>query len=1656
MAMLLVMVMLLPMIGMAQPVMAAESGEGFVTEDDGVWTDDNVICAAQEPELTSESDAEETTVIVTATTTYGESTADAQDAAGDAQEGDATMVPGGKGMVFGIRKASRSTGATEDGYDVSSKWSFSVTWQKEADPYDMGTKTASFAPMYQVNFHSDLDTLRPGQVVIRMPASLFELTDENGRKQGDRNGKLVLPSQVAVPKGTYVEGEAGTFEESNVSPFNYDIVDNDHGSKNIVFWNYKEIPSGTTAAWQVAYPKQDLNVISNTTFSPSCDIIDGSKINLTPSIGIPDWKMTEVRQDEYGNNLETVVHTGSISATATPLTGLVDTSVRIISVAVRCIRLTSESDLKMYIGEVPAEYSGENFEKYYYARGYARYTCTTGNQPRTISFEITESYATGPDNTTVQGIKLGGGVYAYLKTDLKEYPRFYVTGKSTCHPVDGLDADTTATGTDYVYIPEPTPPKPPTPPSYWVYHGDTIGTNKSVSNAPVTLWQLDYKDNKSKGLDTVFGSYKVTSLLRGYKFTHDVDSKGLGPNEYKGGSFALMASDDVLYAWSSKNTNNKVMLTADDYYMSKVSVDAYVYGQELYETDNGGTDERGKYPELADYADRDLVIQAMFAYGDDPDKWVDVVSIPWKNATQVTGCDYASNSEMVGWRAYDYMSGYKVSYIFTEDDLAKRPYRVRAIQSCQDYRIDINIFPEITLRHDSATINEMIDNNDWVTVENLCAASGVADPYTGGRLIIADGTVNEYYSPLNYTTYVQKNGYQTELATVTEELYDGDGEIFGEGWTYTPPMRKNASASVYNLDYILEYIGKNYKDADIVQSVSNTNDVARGRVNLSYGITGYEGYSVDGPITKKYMPLPDRTEVKIYDLLPVGVHLDRDVAPTAKDPSHGVEVTDIIANYDNTGRELVEFTITCPEGLAEGSNVTGRISRFDKYYHYYQQNAGIVFKAYIAWDDMESSNIGPNIAVWIPSDGGPIIGKDTQISLDNGTVVPGHYCYSYSTYSVYTFSYTKSNFVGSNGMSLLGSDINGDSITDTRSVLYSSSTATTNYAVAYEAGIDKKVRADAGGVAMNAIEIKPGEDYTYDFIIKSYDATSVKDVTVFDQIENVETNHWQGIFRGVSYDDAVEHGATGVTVWYNADREAPMPDNKIASTLTAENVLTAANGWVEASEWTAPLADVKAVAMQLGGMDLGKEQSVTVQIHMTAPDQETFEAGTSAYGTAWNRAHMLATIQSYAGSAAQTGMHDSRDVSVAVLPEKPYLYMSKVLEGVPEGVDTSNEEFTFQVKLYDKSLKAFVPASDREYWVVEAACLDGAIPVKLEDGRTDADGNVTFKAGQVVAFQVDYPHQRFEITEPEPGIGWRCAENEATGFVDDYGTEASITNTWNRLAVTKNLAEKTTTNDAAQAFDMLDGTYGFKLVDGEYTSDNKGKDSTTATSTWTAKYDMDSVSFKYSYSSESGYDKFTLTVAGKTIENAVSGATTVKTWSGSLKAGDTIVMKYTKDSSSHKNDDQCKIYDISILVYSPVDTADDTEFTFELKDASGNPVADAPLVIGAVSGSTDANGRFHLKAGQTASIAVANGDYTVTEVPAMYYKQVVPANGEAARVTVSDDGSGTAEFLNAEDNGYVFPKTGGIGTMPVYAAGGMLAATALAVLLYGRLRKRRI
>lgn len=137
-----------------------------------------------------------------------------------------------------------------------------------------------------------------------------------------------------------------------------------------------------------------------------------------------------------------------------------------------------------------------------------------------------------------------------------------------------------------------------------------------------------------------------------------------------------------------------------------------------------------------------------------------------------------------------------------------------------------------------------------------------------------------------------------------------------------------------------------------------------------------------------------------------------------------------------------------------------------------------------------------------------------------------------------------------------------------------------------------------------------------------------------------------------------------------------------------------------------------------------------------------------------------------------------------------------------------------------------------------------------------------------------------------------------------------------------------TNSNIADYFDVTNGSYYFAGSGSIFTSNNKGVNSSTASTVLTAKQDISSISFDYSWSSESNYDKFTLKVGGTTIQNAVSGATTNKSYSGSLAKGQTIEFTYTKDSSQHSNNDQCTFSNMVLSVKSVIG--------YEKKDVAHN------------------------------------------------------------------------------------------------------------------------
>lgn len=123
-----------------------------------------------------------------------------------------------------------------------------------------------------------------------------------------------------------------------------------------------------------------------------------------------------------------------------------------------------------------------------------------------------------------------------------------------------------------------------------------------------------------------------------------------------------------------------------------------------------------------------------------------------------------------------------------------------------------------------------------------------------------------------------------------------------------------------------------------------------------------------------------------------------------------------------------------------------------------------------------------------------------------------------------------------------------------------------------------------------------------------------------------------------------------------------------------------------------------------------------------------------------------------------------------------------------------------------------------------------------------------------------------------------------------------------------------TAANIADYFTVTNGTYYFAGSGSVFTSNNGGKASSTATTVLTAKQDISVLTFNYSYSSEKSYDRFTLKVGGTTVEDGVSGATTNKTYSGSLAKEQTVEFTYTKDSSQNSNDDKCTFSNMYITI----------------------------------------------------------------------------------------------------------------------------------------------
>ena len=132
--------------------------------------------------------------------------------------------------------------------------------------------------------------------------------------------------------------------------------------------------------------------------------------------------------------------------------------------------------------------------------------------------------------------------------------------------------------------------------------------------------------------------------------------------------------------------------------------------------------------------------------------------------------------------------------------------------------------------------------------------------------------------------------------------------------------------------------------------------------------------------------------------------------------------------------------------------------------------------------------------------------------------------------------------------------------------------------------------------------------------------------------------------------------------------------------------------------------------------------------------------------------------------------------------------------------------------------------------------------------------------------------------------------------------------------------------------------------EGEYVSNNTGKNDTSAIMTFVANADME-VSFIYSVSSEQGYDMLLIAFNGKNYVN-VSGETGLKEITFELSKGDEVSFTYDKDGSAASGNDCAIIHSIAILYTNEVipeepetGTEIDTDIGTEIEPWETEPAA---------------------------------------------------------------------------------------------------------------------
>lgn len=859
--------------------------------------------------------------------------------------------------------------------------------------------------------------------------------------------------------------------------------------------------------------------------------------------------------------------------TTPPLTGHIDSQVKLSKVTKTPYTLGAKSyypgiytekQLASIVTSLPQEYKGDNFTKYKYVAWQVQVT-GSATQPWELYLK---------DISNLEGKVVGFN---------RSYNKINYRGDSAYYKISDMNKDKLIHyDNQYGYILVVV-----------AYPADKIQPNTLIENTvEVVLHPYDRVDEDLKLTS------KANWVYRDYAWNYKGDIIGVdksGGGTYKSFLEAYKAArkqntdiGDIPFHVNSSTRGYKLTHHAsneDGKLGERIEGASYkmtTVDDFLYAYPNTGSTDSYKILDGDDYYYSQVSIKQNDT-GYDP--WEDSEAKPEESKDTIVYAMFKGSTVWEEVKVIPWNASGTMSYTFTEEQINRKPWRVKVEHESVNYLSTCSIDLKVRIQHDSPAFQELVkdeDNEQMLTLENIAGVMGQS---------LQDGKEEGYF----HDATIGFNYAEPELKELSEALYG------------TLPMRDNAFA----------YLTSVQKNAASYKYGTSWNDAGTGRVHLKYDIMAYDGYELYGSEAIDYLKAnlvrsPGRKDVVFYDLLPYGVKYDPSVEIIAGrvkttnamtwmyekswDTSQ-VKVSvdskeDIITNYRGTGRMMVKFHIHY-----DGADPSGF------YDSMWAESWGISFGAYYEWKDIDISNAATNISAFMPEkeDNEPLLGTDDQVMLDNGSDYP--------------------DTLSKDEYKVLGEDIDGDGITDERTVLYANTSVNDDMAIANSDTIEKLVKADNDrfGVFSESAIVAPKEGYTYEITVRNAQDT-LKNIVVYDLLEDApkhrsqqekdkhfEDNWWYGTFDGI-ITTGLEKAGIKPVIYYNADRDARISTEE----ELPNSILTKENGWYTEEEWLKDhkFADVKAVAVDLSKkmngddfeiVDMG---SVSFRIHMISPNED--------------------------------------------------------------------------------------------------------------------------------------------------------------------------------------------------------------------------------------------------------------------------------------------------------------------------------------------------------------------------------------------------------------------------------------------------------------------